>query len=193
MLILIAGLLIFLGIHSLRMVAPQLRETWIRKLGDGTWKLLYSGASLIGLGLIITGYGISRTDPVFIYNAPLWTRHMALLFTWMAFVLLAAGFVPDNHLRPRLGHPMFAGIKIWAFAHLLANGRLGDIVLFGAFLIWAVAGFAIRRRQDRLAGLVKASGTATGTVLTVVAGSGVWAVSALWLHQWLTGVYPLPF
>jgi len=193
MLIMIAGLVMFLGIHSIRLVAADLRTSLIKRLGAGGWKGVYSLISIGGLILIIWGYGATRTAPVFIYELGLWTRHMALLFTWLAFVLLAATYVPGNQIRARLGHPMYAGIKIWAFAHLLANGRLGDILLFGAFLVWAIAGFAISRRQDRHNHIIRPSGNLQGTLITLAAGSIVWGIFAFWLHVWLIGVNPLPF
>jgi len=193
MLILIPGLLLFIGIHSLRLIAPSQRESMIGRLGAGTWKGLYSVVSLIALAMIIHGYSLTRLNPVVVFTPDVWTRHMALLFTWLAFILLAAGFIPHNHLKARLGHPMYAGIKIWAFAHLLANGRLGDLLLFGTFMVWAIAGFSFRRRQDRRLQIIAPAGNMQGTLITLVAGSIAWGIFALWLHVWMIGVYPLPF
>ena len=191
--LLILGLLIFLSNHSIKMVAPQWRARFVENYGANTWKTLYSLFSLSGLLLIIYGYGLSRTEAVFLWNPPLWTRHIALVLTWLAFILLAAAAVKNNHIKQRLGHPMYAGIKIWAFAHLLANGRLSDVLLFAAFMVWAIAGFSISRRRDRRDGISRPDANIKGTLVTVAAGSMVWAVIVFGLHQWLIGVSPLPF
>src|SRR5690606_6525630 len=134
-----------------------------------------------GLVLIVYGYGASRADPVFVWNPPLATRHVAVLLAWIAFVLLAAASIKGNHFKQKLGHPMYAGVKIWAFAHLIANGRLGDIVLFAAFMAWAIAGFAISRRRDRAAGVLAAEARMSQTVITLVAGTLAWALFTFWL------------
>ena len=108
----------------------------------------------------------------------------------ISLVLLAAAYVPGNLIKARLGHPMIIGVKVWAFAHLLANGRLADVVLFGAFLAWAIVDFIAARKRDRAAGTVYPQGDELRTVLTVVAGVVVWAVFVAGLHQWLIGVSP---
>lgn len=188
---LIAGLLLFITNHSIRLVAPGWRQRFIDNYGANTWKVLYSLFSLAGLALIVFGYGLSRDNPVFLWNPPLATRHAALLLNWIAFILLAAASIKGNHIKAALGHPMYAGIKIWAFAHLIANGRLGDVVLFTAFMLWAVAGFSLSRRRDRHTGVIHPAGKASRTMLTVVAGSVVWALFTFWLHRLLIGVPPL--
>lgn len=191
MLILLLGLVIFLTNHSIRLAAPLWRARFIDQYGANTWKLLYSLFSVVGLVLIVYGYGASRADPVFVWNPPLATRHAALLLAWIAFVLLAAASIKGNHIKQKLGHPMYAGVKIWAFAHLIANGRLGDIVLFAAFMAWAIAGFAISRRRDRAAGVLAAEARMSQTVITLVAGTAAWALFTFWLHRILIGVPPL--
>ena len=191
MLILLLGLAIFLTNHSVRLAAPGWREGSIAEYGEKTWKLLYSLFAVVGLVLIVYGYGLSRADPVFVWNPPLATRHVAVLFVWLAFILLAAAHIKGNHFKAKLGHPMYAGVKLWAFAHLIANGRLGDILLFGTFLIWAIAGFNICRRRDRLAGVVPPAGNNRQTVITVVAGTVAWALFTFWLHRVLIGVPPI--
>src|SRR5688572_33160572 len=140
MTLLIAGIVLFLGAHSTRIVADGWRENMIARIGLNKWKMLYSVIALVGLVLIVYGYGQARADPAFIWEPPLWTRHMAALLTLVAFILFAAAEIPGNHIKSKLGHPMYMGAKVWAFAHLMANGRLGDIVLFGAFLMWAITG-----------------------------------------------------
>lgn len=192
MLFLLLGLLIFLANHSIRLVAPDWRSKFIDQYGANTWKLLYSLFSIAGLVLIVYGYGQTRSNPVFVWDPPMATRHGAILLTWIAFVLFAAAGIKGNHFKQKLGHPMYAGVKLWAFAHLIANGRLGDIVLFATILLWAVAGFAISRRRDRLAALPPPAASAGRSLLTVVAGTVAWAIFTFWLHRMLIGVPPLP-
>ena len=189
--LLIAGLLLFVGIHSVHLFAEGWRSSFIDSFGANTWKLLYSVLSLVGLALLVYGYGQSRLAPVQLWLPPIWTRHLAVLLTWLAFVLITAFYLPGNWIRQKLGHPMYAGIKLWAFAHLLANGRLGDVLLFGTFLLWAIAGFAVSRRRDRLNGTAYPQGNMQATIVTVISGTFLWFVFAFWLHSILTGVQPV--
>ena len=191
MLILILGLILFLGIHSTPILARDWRRGFVAERGEKAWKLLFSLVALLGLILLIYGYGLTRSNPVFIWQPPVWTRHTAILLNLVAFLLLPAAYVPRNHLRYKLGHPMYAGVKIWAFAHLIANGRLGDMVLFGAFLVWAIVGFASARRRDRQAGVVYSEPSWGGTLLSLVIGLLLWAAFVLYLHQLLIGVAPI--
>jgi len=190
MTMLILGLVIFLGVHSVRIVADDWRSAQLAQRGEGAYKGIYSLLSALGLVLIVWGYGQTRIDPVELWQPPVWTRHLASLLTLLSFVLIAAAYVPRNRLRAAVGHPMVAGVKLWAFAHLIANGRLGDLVLFGAFLAWAIADFVSARRRDRVAGRRPAPGGMTGDVLTVTAGVVGWVAFAMFLHAWLIGVRP---
>ena len=131
---LVLGLVLFLGVHSTRIFADDWRTRQIARLGEGAWKGLYSVASLAGFALLVWGYGQTRIDPVVVWDPPTWTRHLAALLMIPAFVLVVAAYVPGNRIKAAVGHPMVAGVKVWAIAHLLSNGRLGDIVLFGVFL-----------------------------------------------------------
>lgn len=191
MTLLIAGLVIFIGLHSTRIFANDWRNSMISRIGLQKWKLLYSAIALVGLVLLIYGYGQSRANPVFVWEPPVWTRHMAALLTLFSFILFAAAEVPDNHIRTALKHPMFLGTKLWAFAHLMANGRLGDILLFGVFLIWAITGYSAARRRDRREGIVYPAPNSKQTAIAILAGIVIWAVFALWLHRLLIGVAPL--
>ena len=190
MTLLILGLILFLGTHSVRVFANGWRTQMQARLGEGGWKGAYSVLSLLGLVLIVLGYGAARENPTWLWAAPVWTRHLAALLTLVSFVLLAAAYVPGNAIKARLHHPMVLGVKVWAFAHLLANGTLADLLLFGGFLAWAVAAFAAARRRDRAAGTVYAPGRALPTGATVVAGMVLWAVFAFWAHGALFGVKP---
>jgi len=187
---LILGLVLFLGIHSVRIFADDWREAQVARLGLLPWKGVYALISAVGLGLIIWGYGQARVDPVVLWLPPAWTRHLAALLTVPAFILLVAAYLPGSHIKAKIGHPMVAGVKIWALAHLLANGNLADAVLFGAFLVWAVASFVSSRRLDRIAGR---SYVAQGWSRdAAVAGIGLvaWAGFAFWGHTWLIGAKP---
>ena len=189
--LLILGLLIFLGVHSLRLFANDWRGRQVARLGEGRWKGMFALASLIGFALIIVGFGQARMDPVPLYEPPSWLRHLNALFTHAAFVLVTAAYVPGNRLKAKIGHPMLAGVKIWALGHLLAAGMLHDLVLFGAFLCWAVADFIVSRRRDRAAGTVYPPGSLKGDLQALAFGVVAWAVFAFWLHGLLIGVNPL--
>jgi uncharacterized membrane protein len=187
---LLAGLVLFLGAHSVRIFADGWRSAQIARAGTGAWKAIYSIVSLAGFAMIVWGYGQTRLAPVDLWFPPAWTRHAAALLTLPAFILLAAAYVPGTRIKAAVGHPMVAGVKLWAFAHLLSNGRLGDVVLFGAFLAWAIADFIASRRRDRAAGTRHAVGPASKDVLAVVIGVVAWAAFAFALHGWLIGVRP---
>jgi uncharacterized membrane protein len=190
MIVLVLGLAIFLGVHSLRIFADDWRSAQMGRIGENAWKGLYSLFSLVGLVLIIWGYGLSRSTPVELWSPPVFTRHLSGLLMLLSFVLLAAAYVPGTRIRQVLGHPMVLGVKTWAFAHLIANGRLGDLVLFGAFLVWAIVLYAASRRRDRKAGTVRPKGSASRDALAVVIGIVAWAAFAFWLHAALIGVRP---
>lgn len=187
---LILGLIIFLGPHSVRIFADDWRSRTIARIGEKPWKGFYSLASIAGFVLIVWGYGEARTDSIVLYSPPLFLYYVASLLVLPAFVLLAAAYVPGNAIKAAVGHPMIASVKLWAFAHLLCNGRLVDVVLFGTFLVWAVADFMVSRRRDRAAGVKYQAAGGMRTVITVVAGTAVWAAFAFGLHKLLIGVAP---
>lgn len=187
---LLLGLVLFLGLHSLRIIAGGWRSRLIARLGEGAWKGTYSLMSIASFVLLLWGFSQARLQPVLLYTPPVWLRHANALFTLAAFVLVAAAYVPRNHIKSALGHPMYAGIKVWALGHLLATGMLHDVMLFGAFLIWAVAGFAVSRRRDRRDGVTYPPGTPMGDVLALVIGAAAWALFAFFLHARWIGVAP---
>jgi uncharacterized membrane protein len=190
MVYLIAGLVIFLGVHSVRIFADEWRTAMVARLGEGAYKGIYSVLSIAGFALIIYGFGIARETPVVLWTPPVGLRHAASLLTLIAFVFLTAAYVPRNGIKARFHHPMVLGVKFWALAHLLANGQLAQVLLFGSFLIWAVLDFVASRRRDRAKGVQYASGSLPLTALTVAAGGLVWMAFALHLHGWLIGVRP---
>jgi len=190
MTLLILGLILFLGMHSMRVFGEGPRSALQARLGAGGYKGVYTVVSLAGLVLIVMGYAATRENPQIVWIAPIWTRHLAALLTLVAFVLLAAAYVPGNAIKARLHHPMVLGVKVWALSHLLANGMLADILLFGGFLAWAVMSFRAARARDRAAGTPYAPGRAGPTAVAVVAGIVAWAVFAFWAHGALIGVKP---
>ncbi len=191
MALLIAGLILFLGAHSTRVFADNWRTNMIERLGELKWKGVVTALSIAGFVLLIVGYDQARMTPVMLWEPPIWTRHVALLLNLLAFILLAAAYVPRNIIKSKIGHPMIAGVKIWALAHLLANGNLADVVLFGGFLIWAVLDFRISRRRDRMNATVYPSAAMANSLLTLVVGLGAGVVFMLWLHVRWVGVSPL--
>ncbi len=190
MTLLILGLVLFLGVHSVRIVADGWRSAQISQRGAGPWKGLYSVAALVGLALIIWGYGLARQATVVLWAVLPWARHLAAALMLLAFVLLAAAYVPRNSIKARLHHPMVLATKTWAVAHLLANNTLADVLLFGSFLVWAALSFRAARQRDRAAGTVYPPGTMAGTVMAVLAGGLAYAVFVFWAHQVLFGVRP---
>lgn len=187
---LILGLILFLVPHSVRIVADGWRTRMIGRIGLLPWKGFFALLSIAGFVLMVHGYGEARLAPVVLYDPPYFTRHVAALLMLISLMLVAAAYVPGNHIKAALGHPMVAGVKLWAFAHLLSNGRLADVVLFGTFLAWAIVSFIAARRRDRAAGTVYPAGSSALSALVVVAGLVVWVVFAFWGHRWLIGVGP---
>jgi uncharacterized membrane protein len=190
MLYLTAGLLVFLGVHSVRIFAERWRTATMARLGEGTYKGVYSVLSLASFALIIYGFGIARETPVVLWTPPVGMRHAASLLTLVAFILLTAAYVPRNNIKAYVHHPMVLGVKFWALAHLLANGQMVHVLLFGSFLAWGVLDFIASRRRDRATGVQYVVGNLPATALTVAAGGLAWMTFALYLHGWLIGIRP---
>jgi len=190
MLYLILGLLLFLGTHSVRIVADDWRTRSRARLGALRWRALYSVLSLLGFALIVWGFGLARQNPWLLWNPPPALRHLAMLLTLLSFVLLAAAYVPGNRIKARLHHPMMAAIKLWALAHLLTTGTLAHGLLFGTFLLWSVFAFMAARRRDALDNTPHSQGSTGATGVTVALGVALWIAFTLWLHGLLIGVRP---
>lgn len=187
MTLLILGLLAFFLVHSLRLYADGWRQRTVARLGLRSWYALYSVASLAGLWLLVSGYGAARLQPL-----PLWAPPQAMhlvtgLFMLLAAVLVMAALLPRNAVKARLKHPLLLSVKVWALAHLLSNGNLADVLLFGSFLLWAVCSFRAARRRDPAPDVAVSQ---TLTLLTTLGGLGLWLAFALHLHQGLIGVRP---
>ena len=187
--LLIVGLLIFLGVHSVAIVAPGWRDAQRARLGEGPWKGMFSLASALGLALIVYGYGVARQAPVVLYTPPVWTRHLAALLLLPVFPLLLATYLPGR-IKSAAKHPTLLATKLWALAHLLANGTLADVLLFGGFLAWAVADrIAVKRRVVQRV-LPAAQPAPMNDVIALVGGLALYAAFVLWAHRWLIGVAP---
>jgi uncharacterized membrane protein len=191
MTLLIVGLVVFLGIHSVSIVAPRWRMGQVALRGEKTWKGVYSIVSLIGFVLLVYGYGLSRHDPVLLYSPPTAFRHVALALMLPVFPLLFASSLPGRISRAAK-HPMLLAVKIWALAHLLANGTLGDVLLFGGFLAWAVVDrISVKRRPPELSHEpVKPAGP-KNDVIAVAGGLILYIAFIFFLHRWLIGVSPI--
>jgi uncharacterized membrane protein len=188
---LVLGLVLFLGVHSVRIFGEGWRTAMKGRLGEGGWKGLYSLVSAAGLVLIVIGFGAARAQPTLLWVPPVWTRHLAALLNLVAMVMLVAAYVPGNLIKTRLlGHPMILAVKVWAFAHLISNQMLSELVLFGAFLAWAVLDFRAARSRDRAAGVSPPPGRTGPTIVTVVIGVALWALIAFWAHGVVIGVRP---
>src|SRR6185437_7474315 len=188
--ILILGLVVFLGGRPVLIYDNSWRTRMIARIGLKPWKAMYALVSLIGFALLVYGFGVARHAPTLLYVPPLALKHLNALFTLIALVLFFASHAPPNHFRAWLHHPMAAGVAVWAAGHLMATGLVRDVVLFCAFLVWAIADFIAGRRRDRVENTQYAAGTAKGDIGAVVIGVIVWALFAFWLHELLIGVKP---
>lgn len=188
MLILLLGLILFLGTHSIRVVADDWRANQIAAYGEIPWKAAYSVLSLLGLVIAIYGYGLTRVDAIWVWTPPTWTAHLIALVMIPAFILLFAAYGPANRIRNAIGHPMLLAVALWALAHLMANGRLGDLVFFGAFLAWAGVTFVSARERDRRQATPPAEPKRLGDAWAIVGGLIGYIIFALFLHVPITGV-----
>ena len=185
MIYLVAGIFVFLGIHSVRLVAPEFRERQIAAHGKGRWRIIYSVVSLAGLALLVWGYGQARMDNVYFYSPPLWLNHVQVLLMLPAMILVITSDLPVGHIKKTLKNPMLIGIKLWALGHLLVNGDLASLLLFGTFLVWAVlVMISTKRRGQTFPEKVNLK----GDLVAVLGGIALWVAIIFWLHEWLIGV-----
>ncbi len=188
MTLLVLGLVLFLGIHSVSIVAPAWRDAQAAR-NERAWKGLYAAASLAGFVLLVYGYGLARQSPVVLYTSPTWLRHLALLFLLPVFPLLLAAYLPGR-IKAATKHPMRAATKLWALSHLLVNGTLADVLLFGGFLVWAVADrVSLKRRAPRA--VPGAPPSRANDAIAVVGGLVLYVFFVWRAHAWLIGVAPL--
>lgn len=186
MTLLILGLLIFLGVHSVSIVAPGWRDAQAARLGEMGWKGVYTVLAVVGFALLVYGYGQARQAPVVLYTPPLALRHVALLLMLPVFVLLLAAYLPGR-IKSAAKHPMLLATKLWATSHLLANGNVADVLLFGGFLAWAVADrISMKRRTQRP--LPGAPAGRFNDLIAVVGGLALYGFFVKGGHGWLIGV-----
>lgn len=183
---LLLGLVIFLGVHSVSIAAEPWRDRMANRLGEWPWKGIYSVVAIIGLALVICGYGLARQDPTWLYMPPPWMRHVSFLLLLPVFPLLLAAYFPGR-IQATLKHPMLVAVKLWALAHLLTNGTAADVLLFGSILAWAVADrISLKRRTPRPIPALPRSGW--NDVVAVAGGLAIYVAFVLWLHRILIGM-----
>lgn len=190
MLLFIAGLIVFLGVHCVAIVAPAWREAQIARRGEMAWKGIYSVISIIGFALLVYGYGIARQSPVVLYSPPTAFRHIALVLMLPVFPLLFAAYLPGR-IKTAARHPMLLATKIWATAHLLANGTLVDVLLFGGFLLWAVLDRISTKRRIVPRVVPGAPPSRYNDAIALVGGLALYAAFVMGVHRWLIGVSPI--
>jgi uncharacterized membrane protein len=184
------GLILFLGVHSVSIAAPNWRDRTAARMGGGPWRGVYSLVSIVGFVLLIWGYGVARQSPVQLYAPPPWTRHLAAVLMLPVFPMLLAAYLPGR-IRNALRHPMLVAVVLWALAHLFANGTLADVLLFGGFLVWAVADLLSYKRRS-MRPIHTAPSTKLNDFVAVAAGLMLYVTFTLWLHVRWIGVSPLP-
>ena len=202
------GLFLFIATHSVRIFAEPLRTTLVARMGEWPYKGVLAVISLLGFWLLLTGYAQARLETWLVWTPPAFLRHIMWLLMLFALVLLVAAYVPRNHLKKRLKHPMVLSVKVWALGHLLVNGQMHQMVLFGAFLVWAVLSVRAARKRDALANALQSQGEATdatqvhneseaptaqwlSTLLCLVIGGAAWAALLWRFHAEWFGVSPL--
>lgn len=189
---LVIGLVLFLGVHSVRIVAPEYRQAQIDARGLNAWKGVYSLVSIAGFVVLIWGYGLARQDPVVFWVAPFWMSHVVALLMVFAMILLVASQLPAGRIKAAVKHPMLLSVKIWAFAHLLVNGDLASLLLFGGFLAWAVIDRISEKKRLR-AGITSnpVAGPLKWDIVAIVGGIVLYLLFLTVLHKWLIGVPPI--
>lgn len=187
MLLLLLGIVLFFGMHSVSILALPMRDRIAANSAKG-WKVIYAVVSLVGIVLMVKGYGDLRQTPTVLYVPPVWLRHVAALLLLPAFAFFIAPYFPGR-IKTALKHPQLVAVKAWAVAHLLVNGTLADVLLFGSFLLWAVVDrISLKKRPVRP--LMGAPESKANDIIVVVVGLALYVVFAFWLHEMLIGVRP---
>ncbi|HWR77918.1 MAG TPA: NnrU family protein [Thiobacillus sp.] len=182
---LLLGLVIFFAVHSVSIVSDPWRNRMAARMGEWTWQGVYALVSIAGFVLIVWGYGLARQDPVVLYTPPAWLHPVAMVLLVPVFPLLLAAYLPGR-IQAAAQHPMLVATKLWAVAHLLANGMLADVLLFGAFLVWAVLDrISMKHRTQRA--IPGPPLSRANDIIAVIGGLALYAAFVLWLHGWLIG------
>ncbi len=186
MVILLLGLVIFFAAHSVSIINEPWRNSMVARMGEWPWKGLYSLVAIAGFLLIVWGYGLARADAVILYSPPVWLRYVAMLLLIPVFPLLLAAYLPGR-IRTVTKHPMLLATKLWSVAHLLTNGMLADVLLFGGFLAWAVVDrVSMKRRTQRP--IPGAPVSKANDIIAVAVGLGLYVGFVLSLHTWFIGI-----
>ena len=183
---LILGLILFLGVHSVSIVSDDWRDRMVAKLGVVPFKAVYGLISIAGLVLIVQGYSAARMDPIWLWQPPAFLRHVSTLLMLPVFPALLAAYLPGR-ISQTLKHPMLVAVKAWAVAHLLVNGALAALLLFGSFLAWAVVDrISMKHREARSLPLIKER--PANDIIAIVGGLALYLAFVFWLHLYLFGV-----
>ena len=191
MTILVLGLVIFLGLHSTRIFAEGARANAIARLGEGPWKGIYSLLSAIGFVLIVWGFARARFDAAQLWTPALGARYATIILMLVSMLFFAGYFVKRSHIAVAVHHPMVWSVAVFGAAHLIGNGSAADVVLFGAFFVWAVADLISSYARDRRNAVVYPEPSWSATIVAIVLGLALWVVIGRWLHIWLFGVSPM--
>ncbi|WFR99738.1 NnrU family protein [Rhizobium tumorigenes] len=192
MALLVVSIILFLGVHLIQALAPGFRLSMIARLGRPSWIVLQSVASLLTLVLLIYAFSIARYETTVLYSPPAWASHITLTLMLIASICLVAGLLPAGHIAAKTKHPTVLAVKIWALAHLLANGDSAGVLLFASFLAWGVVVRISLKRRARAGEItprpfVSVKYDAAAVVLGIV----LWGAIIWKLHEWLIGVSPL--
>ena len=186
---LLAGMAVFFGVHSVSIDAPAWRDRMVARLGEPAWKGVYAVASVVGFILMIRGYSHAKLDPTVVYEPAYWLRHLAAIVMVPVFPLLLSTYFPGR-IKAAAQHPMLAATKLWAAAHLLANGMLPDVLLFGGFLAWAIVDrISLKHRPVRPIKVLPER--RYNDLVAVVAGFALYVWFIAWAHYRLFGVSPV--
>jgi uncharacterized membrane protein len=185
----IVGLILFFATHSISIVAGPWRDRMVAQLGEKGWQGIYSLISIIGFVLIVLGYGVARGTTGVLYTPPLWTYHITALFMLPVFTLLMAANMPGR-IKTMTRHPMLLATILWALGHLISNGAVADVLLFGVFLVWSIADrISVARRAPRMGHQMPPG--RMNDAIAVIGGLAIYAVFVFWAHAWLFGVSPI--
>lgn len=192
MAVLVVGIVLFLGLHLIRVIAPGFRQAMVDRMGPSAWRGVYSVLSILTLVLLIYGFGIARTQTTVLYTPPQGMAHLTLLLMLLALICLAASLLPAGYIATKTKHPMVLSVKIWALAHLLVNGDSASVLLFAAFLAWGVIlRISLKRRQRAGEVVLRPFVSSRYDIYAVVLGAVAWVLILFKLHEWIIGVSPL--
>ncbi|KZN13995.1 NnrU family protein [Marinomonas sp. TW1] len=191
MLMLVVGLVIFICVHSIRVVAPNWRDMHLEKTGLVQWRTRFILLSVLSLALIVLGYQKMRLEPIWLWFPPIVVQHISALVMLVALFALGSAMIPKTSLKSKMGYPFLIAVKLWAFAHLMSNGTLADVILFGSLLVWSVVSFAVYRRRDRRNGVVREEGGVQYNLMAFVFAMVSWFAIVFFLHKAVIGVSPL--